>query len=112
MRVLSAQLCWPAGHKDQMRTLPAAKLVAEQVPAARHGLLGTGVAAAEAAGCSTSSPPGRPRGRPAPRGSALRWPPPSGTTTGSALAVMLDCYLHCADTGLPVHTWPVGSPAR
>ena len=29
-----------------------------------------------------------------------------------ALAVMLDCYLRCADTGLPVHTWPLGSPAR
>ena len=29
-----------------------------------------------------------------------------------ALAVMLDCYLHCADTGLPVHTWPLGRPVR
>jgi hypothetical protein len=29
-----------------------------------------------------------------------------------ALAIMLDCYLHCAGIGLPVHTWPVGSPAR
>jgi hypothetical protein len=26
-----------------------------------------------------------------------------------ALAVMLDRYLQCADTGLPVHTWPVSS---
>jgi hypothetical protein len=29
-----------------------------------------------------------------------------------ALAVMLDRYLECANTGLPVHTWPVGGPAR
>jgi len=26
-----------------------------------------------------------------------------------ALAIMLDRYLHCAQTGLPVHTWPVAS---
>ena len=32
---LLAQLSWPAGHRDQTRTLPAAKLVAELVPAAR-----------------------------------------------------------------------------
>jgi len=29
-----------------------------------------------------------------------------------ALAIMLDCYLQCAGTGLPVHTWPAASPAR
>src|SRR5262249_30586591 len=45
---LSAQLSWPAGHRDQMRTLPAAKLVAELVPPARQGLLQAGVAPAEA----------------------------------------------------------------
>ena len=26
-----------------------------------------------------------------------------------ALAIMLDRYLHCAATGLPVHTWPAAS---
>ena len=26
-----------------------------------------------------------------------------------ALAVMLDHYLHCSATGLPVHTWPVAA---
>ena len=36
---LSAQLSWPAGHRDQMRTVPAAKLMAELVPAARQGCL-------------------------------------------------------------------------
>ena len=47
---LSARLTWPAGHRDQIRTLTAAKLVAELVPAARQGLLEAGVAAAEADG--------------------------------------------------------------
>ena len=26
-----------------------------------------------------------------------------------ALAIMLDRYLQCAQTGLPVHTWPIAS---
>ena len=47
---LSARLSWPAGHRDQIRTLAAAKLVPELVPAARHGLLQAGVTAAEADG--------------------------------------------------------------
>jgi hypothetical protein len=29
-----------------------------------------------------------------------------------ALAVMLGRYLQCADTGPPVHTWPVTGPTR
>jgi hypothetical protein len=47
---VSARLSWLAGHRDQMRTRPAAKLVSELVPAARQGLLQAGVAAAEADG--------------------------------------------------------------
>jgi hypothetical protein len=35
---------------------------------------------------------------------AQRWHNPE-----RALAVMLDRYLECADTGLPVHTWPAPS---
>ena len=49
-RGLSARLTWPAGHHDQIRTLTAAKLVPELVPAARQGLLQAGVTAAEADG--------------------------------------------------------------
>jgi hypothetical protein len=45
---LSAQLSWPAGHRDRTRTLAAAKLVAELVLAARQGLLEAGVATEEA----------------------------------------------------------------
>jgi hypothetical protein len=107
---LSAQLSWPAGHRDQIRTLAAAKLVAELVPAARHGLVEAGVAAAEAdallevisarAACGQT-------------GAAWQRATLAAAERRHdrerALAVMLDHYLQCADTGLPVHTWPVPS---
>ena len=110
---LSARLCWPAGHKDQMRTLPAAKLVAELVPAARQGLLQAGVAAAEADGLLDII-----SARAASRQTGAAWQRATLAAAERrhnrqrALAIMLDCYLHCAATGLPVHTWPIGSPAR
>src|SRR5262249_10942110 len=110
---LSARLSWPAGHRDQMRTLPAAKLVAELVPAARQGLLGAGVAAAEAdelldviAARAATGQTGAAWQRATLAAAEQRH------DRQHALAVMLACYLHCADTGMPVHTWPVGSPAR
>jgi gamma-glutamyl:cysteine ligase YbdK (ATP-grasp superfamily) len=110
---LSAQLSWPARHRDQMRTLPAAKLVAELVPAARQGLLQAGVAPAEAdmlldvisarAACGQT-------------GAAWQRATLAAAERRHdrqrALTVMLDRYLQYAETGLPVHTWPVASPAR
>jgi gamma-glutamyl:cysteine ligase YbdK (ATP-grasp superfamily) len=111
-RGLSAQLSWPAGPRDQMRTLPAAKLVAELVPAARQGLLQAGVAAAEADGLldviaarAASGQTGAAWQRATLAAAERRHDRPR------ALALMLDCYLHCSDTGLPVHTWPIGTPA-
>ena len=105
---LSAQLSWPAGHRDQIRTLAAAKLVAELVPAARQGLLQAGVAAAEADGLldvisarAASGQTGAVWQRATLAAAKRRHDPER------ALAVMLDRYLQCADTGLPVHTWPV-----
>jgi hypothetical protein len=109
---LSARLSWPAGHRDQMRTVPAAKLVAELVPAAREGLLGAGVAAAQADGLLEVI-----AARAASGQTGAAWQRATLAAAERrhdrqhALAVMLDCYLHCAGTGLPVHTWPVGSPA-
>jgi gamma-glutamyl:cysteine ligase YbdK (ATP-grasp superfamily) len=107
---LSAQLSWPAGHRDQIRTLAAAKLVAELVPAARQGLLQAGVAAAEAdvlleiiAARAASGQTGAAWQR-ATLAAATRRRDPE-----RALAVMLDRYLQYAETGLPVHTWPVAS---
>ena len=107
---LSARLSWPAGHRDQIRTLAAAKLVAELVPVARQGLLQAGVAAAEADGLlevisarAASGQTGAVWQR-ATLAAAKRHHDPE-----RALAIMLNRYLQCADTGLPVHTWPVAS---
>src|SRR5215470_19178552 len=110
---LSARLRWPAEHKDQMRTLPAAKLVAELVPVARQGLRQAGVAATEADGLLEIVAARAASGR---TGAAWQRATLAAAERRHdrqrALAVMLDCYLHCAATGLPVHTWPVGGPAR
>jgi hypothetical protein len=111
---LSARLSWPAGHHDQIRTLVAAKLVAELVPAARQGLLQAGVAAAAADGLlevisarAASGQTGAVWQRAA-LAAARRH-----HDAERALAVMLDRYLQCAETGLPVHTWPaVSKPER
>ena len=110
---LSARLCWPAGPRDQMRTLPAAKLVAELVPVARQGLRQAGVSAAEADGLLAII-----AARAASGQTGAAWQRATLAAAERrhdrqrALALMLDCYLHCADTGLPVHTWPIGTPAR
>ena len=45
---LAAELSWPTGRGHQVRTLPAADLVTELLLAARQGLVGAGVATAEA----------------------------------------------------------------
>jgi len=110
---LAARLSWPAGHRDQMRTLPAAKLVAELVPAARQGLLQAGVAAAEADPLLEII-----SARAATGQTGAAWQRATLAAAERhhdrhrALAVMLDCYLQCAGTGLPVHTWPAARPAR
>jgi gamma-glutamyl:cysteine ligase YbdK (ATP-grasp superfamily) len=110
---LSAQLSWPAGHRDQIRTLAAAKLVAELVPAAKQGLLQAGVAAAEADGLLEVI-----SARAASGQTGAVWQRATLAAAERrhdrerALAVMLDRYLQCADTGLPVHTWPVASSPR
>ena len=107
---LSARLSWPAGRRDQMRTCAAAKLVAELVPAARHGLLQAGVAAAEADGLlevisarAASGQTGAVWQRATLAAAKRRHAPER------ALAIMLNHYLQYAETGMPVHTWPVAS---
>jgi hypothetical protein len=104
---LPARLAWPAGHRDQTRTLPAAKLIPELVPAARQGLLQAGVIPEEADGLlaviSARAATGQTGAawQRATLAAARRQHQPE-----RALAVMLDRYLQCAETGLPVHTWP------
>ena len=107
---LSARLTWPTGHPDQIRTVAAAKLVAELVPAARQGLVEAGVAAAEAGGLLEVI-----SARAACGQTGATWQRATLAAASRchdrerALAIMLDHYLQCADTGLPVHTWPVAS---
>ena len=103
-------LTWPSGHRDQVRTLPARELVAELVPAARQGLLQAGVAAAEADWLLDVISARASSGQ---TGSAWQRATLAAAERSHdrerALAVMLDRYLQCAETGRPVHTWPVSS---
>ena len=107
---LSARLTWPGGHPDQIRTLTAAKLVPELVPAARQGLLHAGVTAGEADGLL-----GVISARVATGQTGAAWQRATLAAAERrhdrerALAIMLERYLQCAYTGLPVHTWPVAS---
>jgi hypothetical protein len=102
---LAAELSWPDG--DQVRTVPAAALVAELLPAAREGLTGAGVAAAEAdrllgvIGARAATGQTGAAWQRAALAAAER-----GRSREQALAVMLGQYLACAATGQPVHTWP------
>lgn len=108
-RGLTAALSWPSDHPGQMRTVPAAELVTELLPAARQGLLQAGVAGQEAEKLL-----GVIAGRVATGQTGAVWQ--SATLAAaerdhdrsSALALMFDRYLRYAATGRPVHTWTVG----
>ena len=103
---LAAELTWPSGP-HQVRTVPAAALVPELLPAARHGLVRAGVAEAEADGLL-----GVIGARVATGQTGAAWQRAAlaaaepGRSREQALTVMLDRYLACAATGQPVHTWP------
>jgi gamma-glutamyl:cysteine ligase YbdK (ATP-grasp superfamily) len=103
---LAAELSWPADG-DRVRTVTAADLVPDLLPAARQGLLGAGVDAAEADHLL-----GVISARVATGQTGAAWQRTAlaaaehGRSREQALAVMLDQYLACAATGQPVHTWP------
>jgi hypothetical protein len=105
---LAAQLTWPFGDNGRLRTLPAAKLVPELLPAAREGLMDAAVAAGEAdhllgviAARVTTGQTGAVWQR---RMLALLEPQ---LGREHALAAMLERYLECAATDQPVHSWPI-----
>jgi len=103
---LAAELTWPSGP-HQVRTVPAAALVPELLPAARHGLVLAGVAEAEAdrlLGVIGARVATGQTGAAWQRAALAAAEP--GRSREQALAVMLDRYLACAATGQPVHTWP------
>jgi hypothetical protein len=105
---LAAELTWPADApaRDQVRTVPAAVLVTELLPAARDGLVAAGVAEAEAdrllgvIGARVATGQTGAAWQRAALAVAER-----GRSREEALAVMLDRYLACAASGQPVHTW-------
>ena len=105
---LAAELSWLGGG-DRVRTATAADLVPELLPAARQGLLGAGVTAAEAdrllgvIGARAASGQTGAAWQRAALAAAER-----GRSRDQALAVMLERYLAQAATGQPVHTWPPG----
>jgi hypothetical protein len=105
---LAAELSWPADRGDRVRTVPAADLVPDLLPAARLGLLGAGLAAAEAdhllgvIGARVATGQTGAAWQRAALAAAER-----DRSRDQALAVMFDRYLSCAATGEPVHTWPM-----
>lgn len=108
---LSAQLPWPAARRDQARTVPAAELIAELVPAARQGLIQAGVEPGEAdrfLGVIAARAASGQTGAAWQRATLAR--AEQRLDRHEALAEMLHRYLRHADTGQPVHTWPTNDP--
>jgi hypothetical protein len=105
---LGAQLSWPFGHGSQVRTVQAADLVPELLPAAREGLRAAGVSAAEAARLL-----GIIAARVATRQTGAAWQrkvlaiAEQRLNREDALAAMLERYLRCAASQQPAHTWPL-----
>jgi hypothetical protein len=103
---LAAELTWPFGPGGRLRTLPAAELVPEVLPAARDGLLSAGVAAEEAdhlLGVIAARVATGQTGAVWQRRMLATLEPRLGRER--ALAAMLNRYLECAATSQPVHTW-------
>jgi hypothetical protein len=107
---LAAQLDWPTGHRDQVRTVTAADLVPELLPRAKGGLVTAGVTAAEADRLLDVISERVARGQ-----TGAVWQRATLAAAerhldrDRALAVMLERYLEHAATGQPVHSWPFPS---
>jgi hypothetical protein len=105
---LAAELGWPIGADGRLATLPAAELVPRLLPAAHEGLLGAGVAAAEAdhlLGVIAARVTTGQTGAVWQRRTLAALEPRLGRE--DALAAMLQRYLEYAATDQPVHTWPL-----
>jgi hypothetical protein len=104
---LAAELSWPFGQDGRPRTLPAAELVPEVLPAARDGLIHAGVAAAEAdhlLGVIAARVTSGQTGAVWQRRMLATLEPRLGRER--ALTAMLERYQEYAATNQPVHTWP------
>jgi hypothetical protein len=104
---LAAELTWPFGQDGQLRMLSAAELVPEVLPAARDGLVDSGVAATEAdhlLGVIAARVASEQTGAVWQRRMLATLEPRLGRER--ALAAMLERYLQYAATDQPIHTWP------
>jgi hypothetical protein len=105
---LGAELAWPLGAGGRSRTVPAAELVRQLLPAARAGLVGAGVLAEEADGLLEVI-----EARTACGQTGAAWQRQAladlerGRDRPRALAAMLERYLELQRAGDPVHTWPL-----
>jgi hypothetical protein len=105
---LGAELAWPLGAGGRSRTVPAAELVRQLLPAARDGLVGAGVLPEEADGLLEVIEGRTARGQ---TGAAWQCQALASLERGRdrprALAAMLERYLELQRAGDPVHTWPL-----
>jgi gamma-glutamyl:cysteine ligase YbdK (ATP-grasp superfamily) len=105
---LGAELAWPPHPAGRARTLPAAELVGQLLPAARQGLVDAGVAAEEAEALLAVI-----EARTASGQTGAAWQRQTLAALeprldrGRALAAMLERYLEHQQAGAPVHTWPL-----
>ncbi|MFO0573958.1 MAG: glutamate--cysteine ligase [Polyangia bacterium] len=109
---LDAELLWPCAPGELSAPSPrprrAAELITELLPLARDGLLAAGVDA-----CETDALLEVIAARVASRQTGARWQQHALTVLErdqprrEALSAMLEGYLRCADTGEPVHLWPL-----
>jgi hypothetical protein len=106
---LAAELVWPFGHGGRLGTRTAAELVPQLLPAAQDGLVGAGVAAAEAdrlLGVIAARVATGQTGAVWQRRTLAALEPRLGREP--ALAATLQRYLEYAACDQPVHTWPTG----
>ncbi|WP_426749264.1 glutamate--cysteine ligase [Myxococcus sp. Y35] len=105
---LDAEMLWPAESAPSPQRLPVAELVPRLLAEAREGLVRAGVDASEA-----DTLLGIIERRVALRRTGAIWQRQvlsrleAQMPRQDALAAMLERYLHLAESGEPVHTWPV-----
>jgi gamma-glutamyl:cysteine ligase YbdK (ATP-grasp superfamily) len=106
---MDAMMLWPADTAPSPRPVPAPELVLQLLPVARQGLVSAGVEPAEAdemLGIIQARVEARRTGAGWQRQMLARLE--ERMPRVDALAALLERYRKHAETGAPVHTWPVG----